>query len=40
MVHDVRAHYDLEYSQVVANTPTPDNVAAKGAGGLRTLCCS
>ena len=33
MAHGVGAHYDLEYSQVIANTPTPDNVVAKGAGG-------
>ena len=33
MAQDVGAHHDLEYSQVVSNTPIPDNIVAKGAGG-------
>ena len=33
MAQDVGAHHDLEYSQVVYNTPIPDNIVAKGAGG-------
>ena len=33
MGYDVEAHYDLECSQVIADTPNPDNIVAKRAGG-------
>ena len=33
MAHGVEAHYDLECPQVIANTPTPDHIVGRGAGG-------